>query len=291
MRTPLSGLTNGPAPLQPLAGFVDPTPQATGEQRSGRSADPRHDQLGEQARPYSWEGVAEGPHGPFGPENQMLGAAYVLLGIPAGYLGQDPTGDYQPVTQAAPWPKGTPMGTDPDTVSAKLIESASIHGSDTNSSRRMLYYPDADPNRTNWRMVDRTDAGDSMQEPLPGQIAGRSGGWGHSDRVQSHAGQNSYGFDSAHVTRRYADGNSIPGNYMWMQPQSRETATFAAHTARPAVGAQSPFTGQDTGAAFGTQGAVLTTLPAEYTSPADPALQAPYPVGYAGVPSSGWVLT
>lgn len=293
--TPLSGINNGPTPLQPLQGYVDPTPMATPEQRSGDSVDPRHAVLGEQARPYPWESVQLGPHGPFGPENQMLGQdAYTLLTLPGGDIRQDPTGDYQPRTHAAPWPKGVETTGTPDAQAGRLIESASIHASDTNNSRRELYQPTADPVHDTWLAVDVTTGGSSIQEPVPGQIASRSGGWGHSDRVQSQAGQNRWGFDMAHVFRRFAQ-SPIPGNHMWMQPQSRAMVSNLPHAGRPAVGDFSPFTGQDTGQAFGTQGAVLTTLPAEYVAPTDPALQSPYPVNYGQVPASsgasGWVLT
>lgn len=288
--TPLSGIINGPPPLQPLQGFVDQTPMATGEQRSGDPVDPRHAILGEQAKPYPWEGVAQGPHGPFGPENQMLGAEYVLLGLPSGTIQQDPTGDYQLRTHAAPWPKGLETTGTPDAQASRLVESASIHSSDMNNSRRELYQPTAVPVGDNWLAVDFNTAGSSMQEPVPQQIASRSGGWGHTDRVQSQAAQNRYGFDMAHVFRRFAQ-SPIPGNHMWMQPQSRAMVSPLPHTGKPAVGDFSPFTGQDTGQAFGTQGAVLTTLPTEYTSPTDPALQSPYPVNYGQVPASGWVLT
>src|SRR6185437_7893098 len=138
--TPLSGVLNGPAPVQPITGFMDPTPFASAEDRMGNPVDPRHQTVGEQAQPYPWEGVAQGPHGPFGPENQLLGdTSQYTLTLPAGYLAEDPTGDYQPATRAAAWPRGLPTTVDPDDVARTLIESRAIQSSGMNSGAREYY--------------------------------------------------------------------------------------------------------------------------------------------------------
>jgi len=289
--TPLSGVLNGPAPVQPITGFMDPTPFASAEDRMGNPVDPRHQTVGEQAQPYPWEGVAQGPHGPFGPENQLLGdTSQYTLTLPAGYLAEDPTGDYQPATRAAAWPRGLPTTVDPDDVARTLIESRAIHSSGMNSGAREYYQPTLEPVNDNWYLIDNVTQGSSQQQTVPSQVGTSVGGWGSSDRVQAQARQNGYGYDSAHVLRRYAQG-SIPGNYLWMQPQSRALPVTIPHTGVPPVGAFSPFTGQDTRTSFNTQGAVLTTVPSEYTAPPDPALM-PAPSGDASPPvSGGWALT
>jgi len=71
--------------------------------------------------------------------------------------------------------------------------------------------------------------------------------------------------------RRFATG-SIPGNYMWLKPGGRPLYKTMAGPARPAVGENSPFAGQDPTLAFGTLGGILTDLPAEYEAPPQPAL-------------------
>lgn len=276
-------------PLQPLSGLADPTPEASPEQIAGDPADPRHGELGEVSRPYPWEGIAEGPHGPFGMENGLLGGPFPMY-LVAGQLRDDPTGDYQPLTRAAPFPKGLPSGlTDPDTEASRLRESVSIHSSDMNGAARNEYAPTLDPNRDNWAFVDRQDAGESLQVPLPKQTQGVSGGWAHRDRTQSGAPQNDYGYDQMHVGRRFAH-NSIPGNYMNLQPHSRAMMHPQPSGAKLPTGDFSPFTGDDVGQAFGTHGAVLTEIPPEYSGPIDPALQTPVSDYSTPVPNNPWIL-
>lgn len=289
--TPLAGLINGPPPVQPVTYLADPTPQATPEQRSGDPVDPRHEQLGEVARPYPWEGVAQGPHGPYGPENQMLGDTFSLVS-PAGYLGQDPTADLQPQTRAAPWPAGVANGSvQPNEQAPRLVESFVIHSSDMGVGRQMLYRPAMDPTQDNWELIDRVDPGDSLQVPVPAQVSGYSGGFGSTDRVQSFSKnrQNEYEFDALHERRRYAQ-SPVPGNWMWLQPGGRPMIHPLAGPAALPIGQDSPFTGQNTGASFNADGSVLSDLPAEYTSPLDPELSGPLPVGNS-MPASSWVLT
>jgi hypothetical protein len=98
--------------------------------------------------------------------------------------------------------------------------------------------------------------------------------WGTRDRVQSMARQNEFGFDSSHRHRRYADA-PIPGNYMWLRPGGRPLQKTLAGPARPAIGPESPFSGDDLGFTFGIDGAVLQNVPTEYVSPAQPKLAAP----------------
>lgn len=269
--------------LQPLEGYVNPDPEATPEERLGEPADPRHGEL--TGGPYPWEAFPGEPHGPYGLDNQLIGGAdIVLLADPAGQLAQDPTADLQPVTHAAPWPKGIPQGVGPDETADWNAQLAGIHAENFGADRAVLYDPGSDPVQDNWRDFYDVDPGQSVQDPsVPGQVKASAGGWGNTDRVQSFAKQNEYGFDSAHLHRRYAAG-SIPGNYMWMRPGSRPMVVDIPGTAVTPVGPDSPFYGQDPSIPFNTQGAALTVLPAEYQAPPDPALAATFPAeGTPGV--------
>lgn len=262
--------TSGPAPVAPISGLSASDDWASPEERYGGAADPRHANLGEVAEPYPWEGIAEGPHGPFGLDSSLLGDSVALTGEVAGTLGQDPTGDLQPVTRAAPWPKGVDTTTYPGPESKRLVESASIHASNMGASRELQYQGDAQNDQ--WAFYEDHEPGTSIQESIPDQLkTGGSGGWGSRDRVQSYAIQNEYGFDGSHWERRVAVG-SIPGNFMWLQPGSRPMHQDRVGPAVLPVGQQSPFTGDNIGASFNTQGSILTDLPTEYAAPAEPAL-------------------
>lgn len=279
-------MMGGLTPLQGLQVIDNPQPFATPEERSGGPADPRHGQPGEQAEPYPWNlvgGVQYPGHvGPQGFENQILGFDYADDVDPAGMLSQDPTADMTPntaaggrITHAAPWPKGVPMDMAPDTVAAQRQASADIHAADTGASRALAYSPTLDARQDNWRDFYDVEPGTSLQQPVPKQVGFAVAGFGSRDRAQSLAGQNSYGFDSSHAHRRYAD-SPIPGNDMWMKPGGRPMMkTVAGYPNRFPNGSNSPFTGDDTGASFGQYGAVLDTLPGEYQAPPEPALAKP----------------
>jgi hypothetical protein len=264
----------------------DPTPQATPEERYGGMADARHANVGEVARPYSWEGIYEGPHGPYGAENDLLGFDYTLTTPAAGALGQDPTADLTPRTHAAPWPKGVPQSPDPETQAEWRAQEASIHASNTGASRRLLYSPTSHALQDSWQGLYEVDPGDSAQDPnVPKQVGFAVGTFASRDRAQSLAGQNQYGYDAAHLQRRYATG-SIPGNYMWMQPGGRPLVKNLPGTAQVPVGNDSPFAGQSPAKFFDTHGAVLTDLPYEYSPPPQPAVSQPAPSG--DVPEVAW---
>lgn len=278
-------LAQGVAGVQGLQGtapqgFVIGEPEATAEQRQGGYADPRHAILGETQTPYPWEAMPGQSHGPYGAENGLLGDIDMCsVSEPAGMLEQDPTADLQPVTHAANWPKGVPQTVLPDEVAARRQTSANIHAVNMGASREALYIPTIDPQNDQWAEILETDPGllfPAMQD-IPGQIkTGGSAGWGSRDRIQSYAGQNQYGFDSAHMHRRYAIG-SIPGNYMWLEPGSRPLVKTIAGPARLPTGADSPFTGQDPSLSFNPQGAALMTLPASYSAPPDVAVAQSFP--------------
>lgn len=275
----------GPTPLQGIQVLRDPEPFLTPEQRYGGTADPRHENVGEVARPYSWEGVYEGSHGPYGLDNQLLGIDICSYTAPAGQLGQDPTADLTPRTHAAPWPKGVPQSPHPEEQADWRSQEASIHASNTGLSRRMLFSPTLHALQDDWKGFYEVAPGTSAQDPnVPAQVGFASGGFASRDRVQSLAGQNKYGFDSAHSMRRYADG-PIPGNFMWMKPGGRPLFKTMAGPAGLAVGENSPFAGQDPTMAFNTQGSVLVDLPYEYQAPPQPSL-APA-VADTGVPAIG----
>lgn len=268
----------GITPLSGIRGFVNPNPEATPEQRSGDVADPRHGTVGEQATPLPYQRSFPGePHGPYGLDNQLLGVEDYAYFTPAGQLFQDPTADETPLTHAAPWPKGVPTTTDPGDVAIRRQESADIHASDMGGWRESAYLPTQNPVQADWEELWAVDPGVLFPqlEEIPRQAKGvGSQGWGSTDRVQSFARQNGYGFDSAHMHRRVVNpgGNSLPGNYMWMQPGARPLVKSVPGTAGIPAGPDSPFYGQDPGASYDAQGAVLLTLPADYQGVPQPAL-------------------
>lgn len=265
----------GVQPLTGLKGWINPTPEATPEERLGGTADPRHAKPIANPAPYPYEVFPGEPHGPYGIENQLLGMDIVSYETPAGYIAQDPTGDEQPLTNAAPWPKGVPQSVYPDAVAEQRRVSADIHASNMGQSRRSLYSPSMLSQNDEWTDYYEVEPGTSEQVPIPKQIQTGVGGFGSTDRIQSTARQNQYGFDSAHSHRRYATGK-IPGNRMWMEPGGRPMVKTIPGTANVPVGQDSPFAGQDPTSSFGIQGSVLQTLPTQYEAPPDPALANSY---------------
>lgn len=262
----LTGLTG-------LAGYqvqIDSGAQATPEQRSGGTADPRHAQVGESAPPYLWNSqlVQTGSHGPYGPENQMLGDPEWIW-QEAGDVADDPTFDRTPSTGAAPFPRGIlsgPIpGENPDAVAFQRAQSAAIHGVNMGASARMQRGYDA--LNDSWDGFYEQNPGNTLTEGPPSDQY-RSAGFmfGTTDRQQSFARQNEYGFDTAHMMRRYATG-SIPGNNYWMRPGGRLLAKSLPGPARPPIGPDSPFAGQDLGQAFSISGAMLLNQPTEYVAP------------------------
>lgn len=271
---------NGITGLSAIAGFqvtTNENSQATPEQRYGGTADPRHGKRGEQARPYPWEArVGQGMiHGPYGPENQLLGDEFWFM-EPAGDPSQDPYFDHTPSRRAAPFPKGINSGVvpaeTPEFVNQQRAISAEIHGTRTNAGARSLTI--LTPQQDEWVELYEINPGHSDQMPIPKQMMSSGFMWGTRDRVQSMAAQNQFGFDSAHMHRRYAAG-SIPGNTMWMQPGGRPLRKTLAGPGRPAIGPDSPFSGQDLGLAFSPNGAILQNVPTEYVAPATPRVASP----------------
>jgi len=276
MSQPLTGLTG-------LAGYqvlTDSDPEATPEERMGGVADPRHSQF--LADDYIRRGMEIGaPRGPYGPENQLLSDEQWFF-EPAGNEYQDPQFDHTPSRRAGPFPKGIlsgPIaGTDPDSIAVQLQESAAIHAIDTNADARSTHGMDA--LNDNWTTIEQLNPGNDELAELPKQSQSSGFMWGTRDRRQSMARQNEFGFDSSHQHRRWAD-SGIPGNNMWMVPGGRPLVKSLPGPARPAIGPDSPFAGQDLGQSFGIDGAVLQNVPTEYVAPPQPNLAAPvqYPGG------------
>lgn len=270
--------------LNGLAGInaiEEDQPFATPEDRMGGPADPFHGQWGEQAAPYPWESSLGmgGSHGPYGPENQLLGDELWFIES-AGDARTDPEFDYNMpnVTHSHGAPHHTTYaGAIPDMADAiqhQLEESASMHASDLNTSRNMSHYQEGEALQDHWEEIWNVTPGNTGLVPIPHQIAGSIAGWGNTDRTQSMARQNTDGYDSAHFHRRIARG-SIPGNYMWMRPGGRMMYKNLPGPARPAIGSNSPFEGDDLGQAFGIQGAVLQETPTQYEPPPSPNMAGP----------------
>ena len=268
----LTGLTG-------IAGYqvqIDAEAQANPEERHGNIADPRHGEL-DRTTPYAWEAnsVQAGVgHGPYGPENQLLGDEWYFI-QPAGDQSQDPYMDRTPARRAAPWPKGIASGTvpgeTPDQIADQLAQSYAIHGIRANAGMKSVYNQAGDIQQDEWVLLDEVNSGSSDLRPLDKQALSSNYQWGTRDRIQSMARQNEYGFDSKHMLRRYATG-PIPGNTLWMKPGGRPLAKSLPGPARPAIGVDSPFADDDLGTNFSIDGAILQTVPSEYVPPPQPNL-------------------
>lgn len=265
--------------LSGIAGYqvqLDADAQATPEQRMGDTVDPKHSLRGQTAKPYPYMSKAgqTGSHGPYGPENQLLGDEQWFM-QPAGNETQDPYMDLTPLRRAAPWPKGIASGPvpdeGPDAISNQLRQSAAIHGTRNNAGTRALTSHQGLALNDEWEALENLTPGHSDLRPLDRQALSSGFMWGTRDRTQSMAAQNGYGFDSAHLHRRWASG-AIPGNTMWMKPGGRPMAKSLPGPSRPAIGVDSPFAGDDLGASFDINGAILQSVPTEYLPPPQPHL-------------------
>ena len=267
--------------MGPIRGFNMPEPEATAEEVHGGPANQAHGTWGEQAEPYSWRSQLmpfPGHMGPYGPENQMLGDEYALTGMEAGTLGHDPYGDLTPYRgHAAPMTRtlSGPLPSQHDAINEQLVQAAEIRSTDLGGSRKMSLTELGDAQQDDWEEI--WDISDERGKYPAGQPwTGYVGfGFGTNDRpVNPLRKINAFGFNMGHHYRRFARG-SIPGNYMWMRPGSRPMVKSLPGPARPAVGKNSPFEGDDLGQTFGIQGAVLVEVPQEYQPPPSPQLAAP----------------
>lgn len=268
----VTGVTGGVRPA--VLSYTDPTPEATAEERLGGPANPAHGNIGETATPYPWEAF-EGPHGPYGLDNGLLGVStYESFTDPASALSSDPMADLQPVTHAAPWPRGIPGVVTPDGTQEWNAQAANIHAESFGAARKVQDSRGGWGVQDNWQLAYDVDPGQSIQVPIPGQVQTGVAGAGSTDRVQSMAAQNEYGFDSAHMVRRYAAG-SIPGNYQMLIPGSRPLVRSTLPQNLP-IG-EGPFAGQDGKQGYDTQGSALTVLPAPYSPAPDPTIGVAFP--------------
>lgn len=269
MTRPLTGLSG-------LAGYqvqIDEDSQATPEERMGGTVDPSHAKY--LAEDYIRRGAQIGePIGPYGPDNQMLGDE-TWFWQEGGQPAEDPNYDYTPSNRAGPFPKGIlsgPVGgVGPDDSGPKLQQLASLHSVDSNANARAQFGTEA--LNDHWERIDELNPGETLLQPASRQSMSSGYGWGTRDRTVSMARQNEHGFDSAHMMRRWASG-SIPGNYQMLQPGGRPMVKSLPGPARPAIGVDSPFAGQNLGASFDINGAILQSPPSEYVTPPTPSLAA-----------------
>jgi len=264
--TGLTGLAGYQVQYDPIA-----ESQASPEQRQGSPANPRHNTGPTGGPPYPYQSASgqTGSHGPYGPENQLLSDEGWFY-EPAGWPSEDPYMDQTPSRRAGPFPKGIASGPvpseGPDDIGIQLQQSYAIHGIKTHAGYRSLHSHMGEALNDSWTSFDQLNPGHTELTTLPKQMLSSGFMWGTRDRTQSMARQNEYGFDTAHMFRRWATG-SIPGNYYWMRPGGRPLVKSLPGPARPAVGVSSPFHGDDLGATFSIDGAILQNVPSEYTPP------------------------
>lgn len=271
--------------LNGIVGFTSTSAEATPEEMHGGPANPNHGNWGEKAEPYSWESQLMNYTGSYGTQSgdyvtDMTGGA----AFSAGTLLNDPQGDLGNSTgqigaghaSVRTRTLSGPLPSQHDAINAQLDQSADMHASNLGASRKdQLSQQGLSVQQDQWSEDWNVSPGTSNQATdVPAQLRGSVAGFGTRSREQSFARQNAYGFDSAHLHRRAANG-SIPGNYMYFKPGSRPLVKTIPGPARPAVGSNSPFAGQDTMATFGIQGAVLQNLPSEYAAPPTPSLAQP----------------
>lgn len=265
----------GLSALAGLTGYTIDSPEATPEDRSGNTADPRHGNVGEAAQPYSWESLqtpgarANSP----GPAEDGLIEDDFFWSLTAGRVEEMDAGETAPWTHAGPWP-ADPIGdgsVGPDNAVRQLMMNAALRSIPVGPRSRAMYRPWANPMQDAWKEIWQVDPNSDDLPEVSEQLKGSwaSGGRGSTDRRHSHARQNGYGFDGRHMHRRFAVGH-IPGNFPWMRPASRPLVKGIPGPARPPIGPNSQFAGQDIGAAFAVDGAILQNPPNAYGGPPMP---------------------
>jgi hypothetical protein len=278
-------MPGGLSSLQGLTGFVIEQPEASPEDRSGNPADPRHANVGEKAQPYSWESLQTPGASTVPPETGLVDedyeGTYEYWTLTASQVADLPAGDTEPWTHAGPWPSD-PIGdgsVQPDQIVRQITTNHILRGQKVGPANRAMLRPWANPQQDRWDEIWQVDPNNSDVPEASNQMKASlaPGGRGSTDRTQSFAKQNSYGFDSRHMHRRYATG-SIPGNNLWMRPASRPLVKSIPGPAKLPIGPTSQFAGQDPGLAFGIQGAILADLPTAYVAPPTPQV-ADSPIG------------
>jgi hypothetical protein len=264
-----------------ITGFVNASPEAPPFEQQGGPSDPLHGNFGEQASPYPWMNVPMGPYP--GSIDPLPGIVDDFgggeSGLAAGLLAQDPTADQTPNYHAAPFPNEGPTARMPDQMDAtgrndgstrQLLQSLRIHATNTGAGLRRLFDWTYGSKQDEWTGFFNDVQGEDFVPAIPGSVSSNAGGFGANDHISNaYHKANASGFNTAHRHRRYATG-PIPGNTMWMKPGGRPMVrSFTNQHNFPTSGA---FAGDDPGATFGYQGAVLQDIPSEYVAPPQPSL-------------------
>lgn len=252
---------------------------ATPEERMGGPVNPYHANTGEFAPPYSYNSLAvpaAASHGPYGPENQLLDDEYWFM-EPAGMPQDNPQFDYN--TPNLTRSHGSVHNTvNVNGVVPSLYDSVNLqmqqmpnHSSNLNTSKKMTENRLGDAQQDDWREIWIVDNGNADNPPIGKQYSHQAFGFGVNDAATNASRKiNLYGYGDKHQHRRYAQGH-IPGNFLWMRPKGRPLFKTMAGPARPPIGAQSQFAGQDIGFAFSYDtGAILQSQPTEYVPPPSP---------------------
>jgi hypothetical protein len=265
----MDGLTG----LSGLQQLTEDQPEATPEEIHGDIADPVHGQTGETAQPYSWLSL-QTPSGSYvaPTDSSDLADDLNIYCLSAGTLAEDPTSERMPWTHAAPWPDD-PIGdgsVSPDNTVRQIMQNAAIRSFRVGGLRN-VFWETGTPQNAKWQDYWFVDPNGTDLTDVPDQMKSGAapGGRGHTDRTQSNAHQNRFGFDARHMHRRWST-DPVPGNYMWMKPGGRPLVKSLAGPARPAIGYGSPFEGDNLGTAFGIDGAILANVPSEYQAPPVP---------------------
>lgn len=269
--------------LNALAGYnaiTNQTPFASPEERMGGTANPFHSHVGEIAVPYSWQSqaVPGAKPGPKGTENQLLADPLWFLES-AGTPDEDPLFDYNmpSLTRShASVHNITNSGPLPSQAGAIDRQTIQMNNklSDLGTSRNMSHDQQGDAQQDNWQELWEVNPGHSDMPEITRQVAFQANGYGVNDAPSNaYHKANQFDLGSKHQHRRYA-WNTIPGNYMWLRPGGRPLFKSIAGPARPPIGENSQFTGQDIGFAFSYDtGAVLLDTPQEYIPPPSPNVQ------------------
>ena len=272
MATALGGLEG----LSGINAISQSDPFATPEERHGGPVGPRHYQWGEQALPYSWQSqmTPGGSHGPYGLENQLLGDDMWFI-EPAGMSTDDPQFTYQSPSLARTHGAvnnriNVTVPSQYESINAQL-DQMDNHGISDNTSSKMLTNAQGNAVQDKWTELWEINDGSTDLPAITKQFSHTAFGFGVNDAASNASRKvNAFGWGSKHQHRRYATG-SIPGNFMWMRPQGRPLFKTIAGPARPPIGGNSPFTGQDVGDAFSYDtGAMLLAQPEEYIPPPTP---------------------
>lgn len=258
-----------------ITGYViGPTHEASPHEMQGGIVDPKHAHPGEQAKPYPWEVIPMGPYpGMVNPVDGMIDAESTW-GLRAGMVGQDHTADQTPAYHAAPFPIDGPRSHSPDQLTMagrhegstrQLLQSMRIHGLRTGAGLKRLFMPQMLSKQDKWDAFYNPEMGADLVPKVPGHIGSVAFGFNVNDHVSNpYAKVNAYNFNTAHRHRRYAAG-PIPGNFLWLKARGRPLVrSFTNVYHFPTSGA---FAGDDPGATFGIDGAILQNTPTQYSSP------------------------